>query len=511
MTERHDSIWLAALVFGTAILLALDPPGYFGGRWDDARYLEAALQWVEAPALGTVHWALRWPVVLPAWASLEVLGRTRFAVMVPGLLTFALLLAVNFWATRRIFGAVSALLACAMLIATSEILFAATRLTADLPELLFMSVSAWSFVFAARTAGSPRTRWLIACGVCAGLAFAVRETAASLVIALGLIWLAGVGLPRRAYGWIALGFVGVWLPEQLILWQASGDPLYRLHVDLRHVEVPSTNLRGLVAGGGAPAMNPAMMARWTGVGPLRLHYLIDPWLNLFLNGRYGLDFLIAATALGFAWRRLRAPGIRSVAVLAGLAATHVAFVVYVIATDPKPRMFMPAILCACLIAGIALPLAWRGRARIVLALLGVAKLILLLVTIDTTAVYKSQSDALARQVLTQVAGPVHADRWTLSTLALADAATRARLNTGDPPPGGYWLTVSSVEDAHGDGRPPPGFPWRALAVARGSRRPVLADIAAPLLTPGSKLAALAERATPVATLWQRVPAAASAR
>lgn len=504
-------MWFAALLIGTAVLLALDPPGYFGGRWDDARYLEAVLKWVEAPTLGTDHWSLRWPVVLPAWGSIEALGRTRLAAMVPGIATFTLLLTANFWAARRVFGGTAALLACVMLVTTSEILFAATRLTADLTELLFLSAGAWSFVLAARSAGSDRLRWLVVCGVAAGLAFAVRETAASLIVVLGLVWLTGAGVPRRAYVWIALGFLCVWLPEQLILWHASGDPLYRLHVDMRHVEVPSTNLRGLVASGGAPAMNPEMMARWTGVGPLRIHYLLDPWLNLFLNGRYGLVFLIAAVALLFARHRLRAHEWRAITILAGLAAAHIGFVTYVIATDPKPRMFMPSILCACLAAGIALPLAWRGRAKLVLAPLGAAKLILLLVTIDITAVYKTQYDALAQRVLARVPGPVHADRWTLSTLALADPATRARLVAGEPSQGGLWLTVASVEDAHGDGRPPPGFAWRAVARERGPRKPILVQLAAPLLKPGSKAAALADRATPVATLWQRVPVSASAR
>lgn len=511
MSARRDTAWFAALMIGTALLLALDPPSYFGGRWDDARYLEAILGWVEAPMLGIDHWALRWPVVLPGWGAIEVFGRTRLATMIPALVSFALLLTVNFWAARRVFGGTAALVACAALVTTSEILFAATRLTADLPELLFLSAGAWSFVFAARAAGSARTRWLIACGVAAGLAFAVRETAASLIVVLGLVWLTGAGVPRRAYVWIALGFLCVWLPEQLILWQVSGDPLYRLHVDMRHVEVPSTNLQGLVAGGGAPALNPEMMARWSGVGPVRVHYLVDPWLNLFLNGRYGLVFLTAGVAVLFARGRLRSREWRTVGILAGLAAAHIAFVVYVIATDPKPRMFMPAILCASLIVGIALPLAWRGRARIVLAVLVAAKLILLLVTIDITAVYKTQYDALAQRVLTRAPGPMHADRWTLSTLALADAATRARLVKGDAPPGGLWLTVASVADAHGDGTPPKGVAWRVVAREAGPRKPWLVQFAAPLLTPGSKLASLAEQATPVATLWQRVPVSAPAR
>jgi 4-amino-4-deoxy-L-arabinose transferase-like glycosyltransferase len=502
-TTARDASLFALVIGVAAVLLVLDPPGYFGGRWDDGRYLDAALRWVASgPVLGTEHWSLRWPVVAPAAAAIEAFGRTRTVLMLPGLATLALLLTLNFWAARRLFGSVAAAVAMLALLTTSEILFAATRLTADLPELLFLSAGAWAFVFAARTDGAARTRWLIACGVAAGLAWAVRETAASLPLVLGLVFLTGIGVPRRSYVWIAIGFLAVLLPEQIVLWLASGDPLYRLHVDLRHIEVPSTNLRGLVAGGGTAPLNASVMARWEGVGPVRFHYLVDPWLNLFLNGRYGLVFLIAGLAVLAARRRVDG---RAVAILAGLAAAHIAFVVYVVATDPKPRMFMPAILCACLAVGIAAPLAWRGRARIWLGILAGLKLTLLLVTIDITAVYNSRFDILAAKAVTRVPGPVHVDRWTLNTVALVDRQTRARLVPGEPPVGGLYLTVAKRGDPHADAVPNPAHRWQAIVRVTSTVEPHVVRSFRAVIPAGSGIERLIARAPPVATLYRRLP------
>ena len=499
----RDTLLFAAVFAVAALLLLLDPPGYFGGRWDDGRYLDTALRWATlGPSLGVEHWSLRWPVVAPAWGTIEAFGRTRMALMLPGLATLALLLTVNFWAARRVFGGLAATIAMLALLTTSEILFAATRLTADLPELLFLSSAAWAFVFAARTVGPARTRWLIACGVAAGLGWAVRETAASLPLVLGLVFLTDVGVPRRSYVWIALGFAAILLPEQIALWIASGNPLYRLHVDLRHIEVPSTNLRGLVAGGGTAPLNTAVMARWEGVGPLRVHYLLDPWLNLFLNGRYGLNFLIAALALLATRSRING---RAIATLAGLAAAHIAFVIYVVATDPKPRMFMPAILCACLVIGVAAPLAWHGRGRIWLGILAFLKLGLLLVTIDITAVYNSRYDALAALAVARAPGPVHANRWTISTLALANAGTVMRLAEGDPPVGGVYLTVAKRGDPHADAVPNPAHRWQTIARVTSTAEPHVVRWFRPLIPAGGSVDRLIARAPPTATLYRRLP------
>ena len=402
-------------------------------------------------------------MVLPTAAAIGAFGVSRAALMLPGLATLLALLAVNFWAARRVFGNGVATLFCLAMLMTAELLHAATRLTADLPELLFWSASVWAFWFGRDGA----RRWLLAAGFAAGLAWATRETGFGLLLLFAAAFIAGRGPRRTDYVWIAAGFALVVLPEMLVLWQASGDPLYRVHVDLHHIDIPSTNLAGLVAPGASAPLNPALMARWAGDGPLRLHWLVDPWLNLFLNPVYGLDFLLAALGLAWAGRQLR-----GIATLAGLVvAANLVTVIYLIATDPKPRMFMPAMGAACLVLALVGAELWRrGHRRTVLAAAAV-KLLALLVLLDLSTSFAALP-GLARTALAAQPGPVHVDRWTLGHLAVADAATRARLTLAPPQPGDLYLTVGKLDDYTGSDAPPPGLRWQRLLRLPDPRVPV---------------------------------------
>ena len=331
----------------------------------------------------------------------------------------------------------------------------------------------------------------------------MRETSLSLLLVLGLAVAGARTLPWRSAAWLALGFLAVWLPEQIVLHIASGELFYRLRTDLHHIDVPSDNLRGEVAPAGTSApLNVAVMRRWEGIGPVRLNYLVDPWLNLFLNTRYGLDFLLAGVGTALAWRHLYARARRAVTTLAVAAGVHVATVVYIVATDPKARMMMPSIVAACVIAGIVLPPLWRGHGRAVLKAAGGLKVAVLLVTIDITSVFNLQYPELAARVVATAPGAVFAGPWTLNQLALADPALRARLSAGAPPPGGLWLTTARRGDPHGDAPPDPSLRWHRVGEATGDREPVVASLGRALGLPVERLVA---RNRPVATLWQRLP------
>ena len=436
-----------------ALLLTLNPLGYFGGHWDDGRYLEAALR----GGIGTDHWALRWPVVAPTGIMIRLFGLSRGSLMFPGLITFAAVVTVNFWAIRQAFGVAVAVAACAALLSTPEIMRAATRLTADLPELLFWSSSLWAWWFG--RGGS--ARWLIAAGMLAGCAWATRETGLALLLLFALVFIAGAGPPRRSYGWIAAGFLAVWLPEQLALYVATGDPLYRIHVDLRHIEIPSNDLAGGTAPGASAPLSGDLMRRWSGAGPIRLNWAVDPWLNLFANVAYGLDFLLAA--LGLAWAR-RWP--RAGFLLLALIAANLVTVVYIVATDAKPRMFMPAMGAACLLCAVAAVWLWP-RARGLVASAAALKLAVLLVMLDVATSY-AELAPLTRTALRHAAGPVAVDRWTASSLHVADAATQTRLTPMRAP---FALTVGKLADYTGTDAPPPGA-WQTAWRGHSARLPL---------------------------------------
>ncbi len=484
---RRDRLLFALVLAVAALLLIVNPLGYFGGHWDDGRYLAAAQAWVaHGPVLGTDHWALRWPVIVPAAAAIRWLGLSRGSLMLPGLATLAAVLAVNFWAARRQFGSAAATVTCLAMLTTAEPMRAATRLTADLPELLFWSASLWAFWFARDGARG----WLLTAGVAAGCAWATRETGLGLMLLFALAFVSGTGPPRAAYGWIATGFVAVWLPEQLALWAASGDPLYRMHTDLRHIEIASNDLAGGTAPGTTAPLNASLMRRWSGAGPLRLHWAVDPWLNLFVNPGYGFDFVLAALAA--VWLRrdnLHGAG-RLAAVVSAIAASNVACTVYIIATDPKPRMFMPAMGAACLLLAVAAFGLWRRGHRRVLIAASAIKVIALLVMLDVATGY-SELPALTRAALTAAPGPVHVDSFTASTLALIDTELRARLADSQPNPHALYLTAGKLADYTGSDAPPADHRWQIIWRGHSARVPVTLRLAQTLgLAPGYRYPAL---------------------
>jgi 4-amino-4-deoxy-L-arabinose transferase-like glycosyltransferase len=441
---------------------------------------------------------LRWPVLLPAIIVIKMFGTTRDTLLLPGLAAFAALLLLHFSATRRAFGIEVATLAGLALVTTPELLIAATRLTADLPEALFWSAALWSLWFA----GDSRTprRWMLAAGAAAALAWTTRETALGLIALFALAFACRWrGIDRRAYGWAALGFVGVALPEMILLARASGDWLYRAHTDLAHIHVASTNLAGSIDAATRVIADPELMARWRGSGPVRLHWAIDPWINLFAHPGYGLGFVAAAGTAAAAWRAAPAATRRVTLQIALAVAVQVAFVTYIIATDPKPRMLLPSVVLASLAFALAANVVRQSTGgRTVTALLLAAKLALTFVMIDlATSFADVPRDAAIAVAATS--GPVEADRWTASELALAPQVA-ARLSDM---PAAEALAIGKPGDHDGGGLPPPGR-WTIVWRSPPGREPLVARALFKLgLQSESPLARDIAVRTPVVTLYRR--------
>ena len=483
--DRRD-IGLLALCVALALAIALaEPIGFIGGRWDDGRYLEAALDWTaHGPVLGPNHWALRWPVVLPAAAAIEAIERTRAALMLPPLIGFAALIAVTFAGVRAVFADRLAAVIAALALATAfTVVEASTRLNADVPEALFWSCALWSLALAARAEGRRQAAWLAASGVACGLAWATRETAVGLALVLAAAFVAGIGPRRTRWVWLAAGALALWLPEELLLWHASGDPLYRVLTDLHHIDIPSDHLTGQTAKGAFAPLNPGVAARWDGAGPLRGHWWADPWGNLLLNGRYSLVF-VAWAVLALAGRFVigksgQSPPLRLspskpdqaaraesgfdrlslsgwLWPLALIAAANVIAVVYIIATDPQPRMFMPATAAAAIAVGLLSARAWRSGRRwqraLAIAVLAL-HLLACAVGIDTAPRFDAVPGLLS-EVLAGTTGPIAVDRDVRAHLLLAPPGVRARLvdtgpvrlvvvraGRGIPLPPGHWALI----------------------------------------------------------------------
>jgi 4-amino-4-deoxy-L-arabinose transferase-like glycosyltransferase len=480
VVPRRDGLIFAGLILLAVLLIALNPLGFFGGNWDDGRYLDSVRAWADhGPVLGTNHWSLRWPLILPTTLSTHIFGVTRAGLMVVPLCYFAALIVFNFWAVRRAFGVNVAAMAVFAVITTPEMMLWATRLNVDVPELLFWSISLWSLHFAAARDAAQR-RWLVLCGLSAGFAWATRETSLGLAVILVTAFLTGRGLTgagpdRRSWWWVVLGAASIILPEMLILWHTSGDIMYRVHVDLSHTLIPSNDMVGKVAIGQTAPLNVNVMQRWTGSGPLHLHWFIDPWVNFFLNYKFGFMFVLAGAIM---WRA-RVDDRRALRCLAFIALINVITILYVIGADPKVRMFMPAILAASCFVAIAAPKAGTGWTRWFLLLCFALKLVTTFIELDRKTNFANVV-GMTEAAIARAARPneaIYADKWVISHLALADATLGARLVTGIAPKGGLQLTIGRIGDKTEDGASPKEGRWAQLMRARSDQRPVSDEIA----------------------------------
>lgn len=474
---------VTTLLIVGAILFVFNPVGYAGGLWDDGRYLERAADWMRAggPVLGHDHWGLRWPVLIDPYISLRLFGPDREGLMLMPLLGWLATGGLLFVMMLRRWGHAAAFAATFAFIASPELMAGATRIGADLRELLFWTASLWTFVSACDAGGDEgrARRRLILSGFLAALAFAVRETSASLLLLYGLVFLHGGLLPRRRFLWLAAGFLPPFLIEQALWFAASGDPLYRFRTDMAHVTVPSYMMDGMVAKEGEGLARWDVAARWLHPGPVNLWWPVNPFLNLLFRIDYGLLFwvmpalLLTARLLG-----LGRPRDWSLALLLLAAgAIQMAVNIFVLAVDPQPRMFLPAVYLACVLCGLAVRWLAEGG-HLALAMPGAALLLggglWGLDAVDNFAGVERAGTILMQGV----PGPVHADGYSRSHLALMPAPERARLLSGLPPLGGLALTVQRPmwpDDTINRHlfRLPPGQCWQAVSAIRTGRMRLL--------------------------------------
>lgn len=463
------SAWL--ILFGLLVIL-INPRGYTGGGYDDARYLAAATEWaLHGPVLGINHWALRWPVVLPAAAILKAVGSSHVWLMVPGIIAYFAVGFVNYFGVRAAAGERAAFLAALGILATPGFAYWATALYADLLELALWSAAFWSLWQASHaTVAARRTRWTIATGFLVGLSICVRETSIALA---GGLFVATFFLPRLSRrDWFMAAVAAAVLPvaEYAILWAVSGNPIYRLHVDMHHIAIPSEDMAGSVAKGQSPVLNTDIMGRWAGAGPVHIHWSVDTYINFFLNFYYGQNY-VALAVLGLWAKRvkLHAPGPRGLfAALAALAAANIVWNLYILALNPSDRMFMPTTTIAAIVAAVLADRLWGQRfVRPFVVVLMAAKMISTVVVADTIPNYHKAMPVAER--LAPASGPVYVSWVTYSYLALADPAFRRRLVIAPPPPGGQLLLYGNL-NAPWTERLDPGR-WRLVARAPAGHYP----------------------------------------
>lgn len=252
--------------------------GFIGS--DDASYASAASAWLyEFPFVGSSHWALRHPLVIPTALSFLLFGKSEFSLILPTLTYLFGLLMLTYVFLSIIENRRLAVFTTVVVCTTPLIALTSTTASADIVELFYVMLSFWLFYKAIHTE-NPHG-WLLASGFAAGFAWLTRETTAGLLIFYGLLFFVGFGVKRRLYWLMAIGFWLVGGAEVFYLTIFTGDPLYRLKVDY------------LIGAMSRPEWVETGLDQ---AGNLVVHPLLDPFLLILANQEFGLLYYVAIPA-----------------------------------------------------------------------------------------------------------------------------------------------------------------------------------------------------------------------
>ena len=350
-----DRFWLPIFIFAIIVVFAV-MPGFFGGGADDWRYLNAARCWVDhGPCLPTNYWEGRWPAVLPLAAIISVFG--EFA-------SNRCVVAAD-WRRRRprprgrpgnkLAGRPAGWLVGILLLFTPSFSIQFLTPSVELLELAFLLAGG---LCVATWVQSRSPAFAALAGFAFAMAFQVRETA---IVAVGLATMFVITL-RPDFLDLApalAGFLAPLIVEFALYWHFTGDPFYRRNLSVAHTLVPSSELLGPVDTENTPFFNKAYISNWRREPGVHVHWLIDGFLNFFVNARAGWSLPFAAMLLT-AFRAKIPDGPRRPAIaLFAFSVSYIAVLIYVLAVDPKPRIFWVPLTLSSLAFAILLVALWR--------------------------------------------------------------------------------------------------------------------------------------------------------
>lgn len=400
---------VALLLGGTlaafAVTISVFWIGFLGS--DDTLYWAGAGGWLaHVPYLGDTHWALRHTLVIPMAIARAILGDGMPALLLPSLLYAAGFLVVTALWVYRAAGMPAAAAAMALIVTNPQFILLASVANVDIVEDFFI-ISALVLIYAAIDPEAARSRrrmcgLLVLAGIATGFAMLSRETSAFLVVAIGLLFLAGYGMPRAWYVLIGCGFVAVVGLEFIYVWWMSGDPFYRASISLHHDE---TTNRWVSQGAGVPLVHP----------------LIDPLTMLLFNHYFGLLTWIGVPLAVWLIRRgeLTPPARRLVVLSVTLALTWTVLAA-ALWTELSliPRYYLLPALLLSILSGMALARLWRnGRGRLAGGLGGLLIVANLLAMWVDNRNYMYGAHELV-SIATHESGPIHTDPQTLRRAAV---------------------------------------------------------------------------------------------
>lgn len=430
-----------ALILVAVVILVWRWVGYQGH--DDASYAAAAIEWVERfPPLGTNHWSLRYPLVLPIAGLIAVFGLAIPLLAAVNVAAYAGFLVVGWVAARHWFGWRAAVALTLIGILVPQFPVQATYANPDLPEMALVMASFW-LVMLARTRGGP---WpmMLGAGVLAGTGFLTRETSLLLVPLYGLMFLIRPGMPRWRYLLIGVGFAAVVAIQMGWFAIQAGDPLYRLRISATHDAVD----RGALAARAAGALDSE--------GVLSVGLIAAPFVTLFISQKFGLLFWLAIPAyVALRVRRTLGPAALSVVDWAAVG-TAMSFLFVALNTDVLyvvPRYFMvTAAMAAVPLAVLAGQLSGtrpRATAAVALAFSASCGLLLYLENVRPMFAEQQATAFIAAQAAAGQPGTVYMEPETARRMAvlLAEQGLVARLSSAPPGPGVLVASKTGVAAA----------------------------------------------------------------
>ncbi len=404
---------------------------------DDRSYAQHASRWVEYGSdLSRDHWGLRHVIVLPTAVFFKLFGESQWTLAATDLVYTVVLLGLVFSCAARAAGNMAGLIAIALVASVPMIANGASSLAPDNPEAAFVIGSLMSFHYGL----SGRRKWMIVLsGALAGLALSTRETSLCLLFLYFILFVAGYKGDRRAYSWLALGLALTYGAETLVLWAASGDPLYRLHLTVGIVG----SISGEIAG------NDAVTSGFDSQGLIASPRWLKPILMMLANQQIGpiLWFAIPA-AISVTRSARRRPELELARLLALLSLLWFVWTTYVLFRSlvlvPRYETVSVVALAVCLAIWLSLEMT---RAHLYLAAAAVLSIIgagVFFTGISDRQVMfpEQQLVSIARETPGRIwTDPVTYDRaqWLLSL-----NGDDSRVMGSAPPPGGLYVFNSKV-------------------------------------------------------------------
>ncbi|HEX8443543.1 MAG TPA: glycosyltransferase family 39 protein [Allosphingosinicella sp.] len=357
-----DAAPLLLVLLAALLIVAVNPLGYRGGGADDWHYMSAARCAAEQGfCLPPDHWWRRFPLVIPAGRAIAWFGEGNFGLWVVPLIYGVGAISLFVLMIQRQFGRLEALLAGLVLVATPVFSERLLEINVDTAEFAFVLAAAF-FVERGYRKGS--AIWILPAGAMLALAVQARPTSLALV-PIFLMGLAIVPALRRSIGAFAAGMAIPIGCEALVYAIWTGDALLPWKLSMAHTRIPTSELDASVDLSQSPLFNVAYIDGWVPSVGIEAHWSVEGLVNLLAHPGIGLSLICGLLFIALHRQKLgtQLGGGKLMLFLIGGAMLFFGALVYGLAVDPKPRMFLPVAAVASVCFGVFAARSWREGSR----------------------------------------------------------------------------------------------------------------------------------------------------